>query len=233
MMHKKVWNWILIAIAIVIIAIIIWLAATGGKSDGDAGAGHTAHTQTNSASDPDLERYIKEQDAVMADMMEAMEGVSPSGSADVDFLAGMLPHHEAAVAMSESYLQSGGKNDTLEKLANDIITAQTEEIKQMQTMLQDKKASGNMDAAKAEAYTKAYHEMMHGHTMAHTAAQSVDEAFAEGMIMHHQMAVDMANAILPNTDDPGISELAQNIIDTQNQEIADMQSILDGLRPAA
>ena len=51
-----------------------------------------------------------------------------SGSADIDFLKGMIPHHEAAIKMSESYLNYGGEVSDLETLAQDIITAQKKEL---------------------------------------------------------------------------------------------------------
>ena len=51
--------------------------------------------------------------------------------------------------------------------------------------------------------------------------------FAEGMIMHHQMAVDMARDILEYTDYEEIRTMAQNIIDVQEKEIAQMEKILN------
>ena len=42
----------------------------------------------------------------------------------LDFLRGMIPHHEAAIKMSESYLNYQGKSDELKTIAQDIITAQ-------------------------------------------------------------------------------------------------------------
>ena len=55
---------------------------------------------------------------------------------------------------------------------------------------------------------------------------SLDQAFAEGMIMHHQMAVDMARDILEYTDYEEIRTMAQNIIDVQEKEIAQMEKIV-------
>lgn len=66
--------------------------------------------------------------------------------------------------------------------------------------------------------------------MSHAAADSLDAAFADGMIMHHQMAVDMANAVLPYTDEAEVKELAQAIVDTQKHEISSMQAVLDDLQ---
>lgn len=45
--------------------------------------------------------------------------------------------------------------------------------------------------------------------------------------MHHQMAVDMARDILEYTDYEEIRTMAQNIIDVQEKEIAQMEKILN------
>ncbi len=165
----------------------------------------------------------------MKDMMAGMEGIDRSGNAAIDFLAGMIPHHRSAVAMAESYQEHGGSHEVLAPLAQDIITTQTEEIERMEGMIEALKAGGQTDEAQAQAYLDAYDKLM-DHSMSHTAADSVDTAFAEGMIAHHQMAVDMADAILPHTEDQDVKDLAQAIVDAQEQEIAEMQVVLDQLK---
>ena len=50
-----------------------------------------------------------------------------------------------------------------------------------------------------------------------------DKAFLSEMIMHHEGAVEMAQAALANAKHQEIKDLAKNIISAQNKEIADMQ----------
>lgn len=60
-----------------------------------------------------------------------------------------------------------------------------------------------------------------------------DRDFARMMIPHHQGAVDMALAELRFGKDERLRRLAQGIIVEQRQEIALMQSILDGKAPSS
>ena len=75
--------------------------------------------------------------------------------------------------------------------------------------------AAHQDLAKGMAETNA--QMMEGIT-----AADIDVAFICGMIPHHQAAINMAKAELTHGDDPWAKELAQKIIDAQQQEIADM-----------
>ena len=70
---------------------------------------------------------------------------------------------------------------------------------------------------------------MDKHHSSHTAAETSDleAAFAQGMSMHHQMAVDMAEIILKYTEDEELTQFSQNIIAEQEKEIKEMQSYLD------
>ncbi|WP_245261530.1 DUF305 domain-containing protein [Hyphomicrobium sp. 802] len=75
-------------------------------------------------------KAFAEADAKMhKDMM-----MSFTGNTDVDFVKGMLPHHQGAVDMAKIELQYG-KDPELRKLAEDIIKAQETEIAFMKTWL--------------------------------------------------------------------------------------------------
>lgn len=62
-------------------------------------------------------------------------------------------------------------------------------------------------------------------------AEDVDVAFICGMIPHHQSAVNMAQAELDHGDNEDARAMAQKIIDSQEQEIAEMMSWLEEQAP--
>ena len=61
-----------------------------------------------------------------------------------------------------------------------------------------------------------------------TKANGIDRAFAEQMIPHHQSAVDMAKVGLERTKRPELRGLAEDIIASQNKEIATMRAAVEG-----
>jgi len=66
-------------------------------------------------------------------MHEGMN-ITFSGNADVDFVKGMIPHHQGAVDMAKTVL-AFGKDPEVRKLAEEIIKAQESEIALMNEWL--------------------------------------------------------------------------------------------------
>ena len=67
--------------------------------------------------------------------MHGAMDVTYSGNADVDFVAGMIPHHAGAIDMAKVVL-AFGKDPEVKKLAEDIIKAQESEITLMRNWLE-------------------------------------------------------------------------------------------------
>jgi DUF305 family protein family protein len=73
--------------------------------------------------------YLAQNDAAMKKMMSDMT-VKPTGDVDRDFVAMMVPHHQGAIDMAVAVLRYG-HNETIRRLAQEIIITQQEEIAAM------------------------------------------------------------------------------------------------------
>jgi hypothetical protein len=72
--------------------------------------------------------------AAVNDKMHRAMAIAFPGDADLDFVRGMIPHHQGAVDMSKIVL-AFGKDPEVRKLAGAVVKAQAEEIAFMQAWL--------------------------------------------------------------------------------------------------
>ena len=96
---------------------------------------HQGHGSEVSSKDTAATKASRE---VGMKMHSAMD-IAYSNDADVDFIRGMIPHHQGAIDMAKVELQYG-KDEKARKWATDIIREQEREIAEMQEWLSAKKA---------------------------------------------------------------------------------------------
>lgn len=153
-----------------------------------------------------------------------------AAAADAMFAQMMIPHHEQAVVMAE-LAETRASDPLIVELATEIKGAQQPEIDLMTSWLEEwgVPVMSGMDAMGAHG-GHGMSGMLTDEQLAALEASNgaeFDRLFAEYMIAHHEGAIDMAQEVTVS-DDPRVVKLANDIIEAQQAEIAQMQAFLDG-----
>lgn len=159
--------------------------------------------------------------------------------ADVDFATDMIQHHAQALEMVD--MTVGRELDPeVAALAEQIRAAQAPEIEQMADLLEEwdepvPETSRDHANAHAEGHggggdMDADMPGMLGtdelETLRVAPPEQFETMFLSLMIEHHQGAVTMAEEVVENGQNAETEQLAQEIIDAQQAEIAHMQGLL-------
>jgi uncharacterized protein (DUF305 family) len=159
--------------------------------------------------------------------MKALEKASGK-KFDIAWLSQMIEHHNGALEMSRDVVKRG-KKDFVLKAAKSILAAQTTEIKQMTGWLKSwyntvpDKAQMKLMRQDMKPMLEISKPAMPGMDMG-----DIDKLFLEGMIGHHQSAVDMGRLALKKAARLELRKFAQNVITAQSKEIVQYKAWLKG-----
>ena len=149
----------------------------------------------------------------------ASESNSGYSSQDIMFAEMMIPHHQQAIEMSDLALKNSTNPEVL-ALAQEIKDAQTPEIEQMKSWGASSMAHMGhmMDGMLSDEELS---------DLAAATGSSFDKLFLEGMIKHHEGAIDMAEMVIDSKNSE-VAALAKAIIEAQRKEIELMRTLLKG-----
>jgi uncharacterized protein (DUF305 family) len=159
------------------------------------------------------------------------DSTAEANDADVVFAQSMIPHHQQAVEMAEIALDpTVGASQQVVDLATRVQQAQDPEIERMTSWLtmwdepMQMDESGGHDMPSMDGTMSA--EDMDALGMARGA--EFDRMWMERMIAHHQGAISMAQTVQAEGSNPDVMALAAQIINAQQAEIDEMNTLLAG-----
>jgi len=156
----------------------------------------------------------------------ACSGGDPAhNQADITFVSGMIAHHAQAVVMS-GYAEERAARADVNKLAAEITAAQDPEIEKMEGLLEDWDAAPQASGAAGGPLGMLSAPQLQA--LKDSEGPAFDRLFAEQMIRHHQGAVTAARDELEKGESETAKELAQAIIDRQNEQISALEKVLSG-----
>ena len=168
-------------------------------------------------------------------------------AADAAFMQHMIVHHAQAVEMVE-LLATRGSHPTVRRLGQRIAMSQAAEMTLMRGWLAERGQplemagmhagmdhSAHAGHAMAPSDTPLMPGMLSPARMAALASAegpAFDRLFLEGMIRHHQGALDMVDTLMAVPDaaqDTLLSDFTTSVVSDQSAEILRMQSLLSDL----
>ncbi len=170
----------------------------------------------------------------------AKADLRPPSKADVDFMQGMIMHHNQAVEMTE-LLKTRSQDSEVRELGKKIDVSQTDEMRWMKQWLTDRglPLSAPMDMGGMDMPGMDMSSMMPAmpgmlttaqmNTLRKASGPTFDHLFLTGMIQHHTGALTMVKQLFANPgagQDPQLFDFASDVDNTQQAEIDYMQHIL-------
>lgn len=177
---------------------------SGNKENGMMGGGHMMPDGT----------------MMGGDMGSGSMGMGMMVASEQEFIMGMIPHHEEAIATAKEVIARGGSTPEIKTLAENIVKAQEAEVVQMKGWY---KTWYGKDYVTDGKYTP----MMR--PLANLSGAALDKVFLTDMVKHHMMAIMMAKSVDAHLEHDEIKTLSNNIKTSQSVEIATMQNLLKTL----
>lgn len=171
--------------------------------------------------------YLDTFSCILETMVKKMTEATLSDSVSHNFIVQMIPHHRAAIEMSNNILKYTTDLE-VEKIATQIIEEQTKSMEHMQKILPNCKCLTNTKEALC-LYQRRMNQIMQTMFSAMGAACATNQLnadFLREMIPHHRGAVEMSRLTLQYPICPELIPILESIIANQERGIMQMQHLL-------
>lgn len=204
---------------------------------GLGGCGGDAEPAAHKASAPSILQPGRPGEPPATVGADAVPTPTPSNHDDVAFAQMMVPHHAQALVMARLAQENATSPDVI-ALARRIQGAQGPEIITLAAWLEERGIQVPTAKDDATAFDHGEHGHQHMAGMLGDAqmealrtarGERFDRLFLEGMIRHHEGAIEMAATVGSKGTDTLIAEMAADVTATQAAEITRMQELLGRL----
>lgn len=164
-------------------------------------------------------------------MVEKINSACLNNSISYNFIAQMLPHHAAAIEMSEELLEYSD-NRELVCICKNIICEQKKSINDM-LCIQEGSArfcSSGKCLAEYSCATQKILQNMFSKMRCAAETDCIECNFLREMIPHHEGAVCMSENLLKYDICPGLVPIARSIITNQKRGICEMKRLCRELK---
>lgn len=174
--------------------------------------------------------YLKSFSCILNEMIQGMTEVELTDSISYNFIIQMIPHHQAAIKMSNNILKYT-TNLSVQDIASQIITEQTKSIENMRCIAKHcgELNNANHDLCVYNKTVKQTMQTMFSRMKCAQATNSINCDFMWEMIPHHEGAVEMATNALQFDICCELKPILQSIIVSQQHGIRQMQDLLQCL----
>lgn len=145
---------------------------------------------------------------------------------DLMFAEMMIPHHQQAVDMS-ALAEGRTTNPEILALSKQIADAQAPEIVQMQSWLDESGETSGMGSHEGHMMGGMLTEEQMD-ALRDASGVEFDRLYLEGMIEHHEGALQMVNMI-EDSSNSEVRSLAEAITSSQTAEVEQMRELLTQL----
>ena len=174
------------------------------------------------------QKYLNTFDCILNRMIEGMTCAELTNSISHNFITQMIPHHRAAIEMSENILQYT-TDLTIQGIAENIICEQTKGIADMEAILS---CCGNMtnsreSVCRYQSQIEPVFNTMFNRMRTAKATNDINCCFLREMLPHHEGAVAFSEITLNYDICPQLVPILNSIITSQKRGICQMEKLLE------
>lgn len=174
------------------------------------------------------QRYLNTFECILERMIQGMTCAELTNSISHNFIVQMIPHHRAAIEMSENILQYT-TDLTIQEIAENIICEQTKSIAAMEEALPrcSNLTNARENVCRYQSQIEPVFNTMFRRMQTARATNDINCCFLWEMIPHHEGAVTFSEITQCYDICPQLQPILQDIITSQKRGICQMEQLAE------